>query len=226
MTTTNNTPAVLTPAQLATQTALLPLLKEFKTSENKINRALGVITKQETIVALNRAIGGRVIAKIVEVPGMSNKSGKPIVSKIATALGMGNDATALWVKGAELVTIQVAAGELTLEESPSEAEIALFNSPWTDAANNRKERRAKGNKGTNETTDETTTDKDPRDTDGTKGGDSDTTGLTFADIMVKVNELKATVELAARNNVTVTDADNDAINEVMAGVMATLSSMS
>lgn len=226
MTTTNAT-KVLSADQLATQTALLPLLKEFKASEAKISRSLGLIEKQNVLIALNRAIGGRVIAKMLLVPGMTTAAGRPIASKLATATGMGNDSAKMWITGANLVTVQVAAGELIQDETPNQDEIDLMNSPWEEtAANKRGERAANKGKGKGEATDgEATADKDTRDSDGTKGGEADTIGLTFADIMTKVNELKATVELAARSNVTVTDADNESLNEVMAGIMATLSSM-
>jgi hypothetical protein len=226
-TTTNETVArPLTVDELTTQAALLPLVKEFDRAMKPINRAMATIAKQETIIDLNRALAGRIFTRVLAVPAMTNKSGKPIASKIATALGMGNDAVALWIKAAGLVMIQVNAGELVLEETPSEAEIELFNSPWRDAAQSKRERRAAAKAAKGEATDGETPDKDSRDTDGTKGGESDTTGLTFADIMVKVNELKATVDLAARNNVTVTESDNESLNEVMAGIMATLGSMS
>lgn len=216
----------MTESELATHTAMLPLIKAFNAPMAKVNRATALIAKQETIIDLNRTIAGRVFADIVKVPGMCNKSGKPVASRIATALDMKNDAVALWVRAAELVSVQVAAGELTLEETPSEDEIALFNSPWREAAQSKKERRAAAKAAQGETGDNEAPNKDDRDSDGTKGGTTDTIGLTFADIMTKVNELKATVELAARNNVTVTESDNDTLNEVMAGIMATLSSMS
>lgn len=229
MTTTNVETAVarpLTTDEMTTQAAMLPLIKEFDKAMRPVARAMATIAKQETIVDLNRAIAGRVFTRVLAVPAMTNKSGKPVASRIATALGLKDDAIALWIKAAGLVMIQVNAGELVLEETPSEAEIALFNSPWREAAKSKREKRAAAKAAKGEASDNETPDKDSRDSDGTKGGESDTVGLSFADIMVKVNELKATVELAAKNNVTVTEADNESLNEVMAGIMATLTSMS